>query len=102
MLQLFFTDMQPDFEAYGRISTEPLALFYLALINSGILLSLPTSNHIYLSFAHVDADIDRILDRVAAVLDTYDFGAVVEASKVTNSSPTTSRSLLPEGELLRR
>ena len=79
MLQLFLTDAQPSFEAFSKVPTGSLELFYLALINTGILLSLPTSNHVYLSFAHIDADIDRILDQVAVVLDTYDFGALVRA-----------------------
>jgi len=79
MLQLFLSDAKPGFEIFSRLPSGPLALFYLALINSGILLSLPTSNHVYLSFAHTDADINRILDQVATVLESYDFGALVRA-----------------------
>ena len=79
MLQLFLSEAVPGFETFSRIPPGPLALFYVALINEGVLLSLPTSNHVYLSFAHTDADIDRILRAVDTVLDTYDFGAVVRA-----------------------
>lgn len=79
MLQLFLSDAEPGFEAFSKIPSGPLALFYVALINEGVLLSLPTSNHIYLSFAHTQGDIDRILGAVDTVLERYDFGAVVRA-----------------------
>jgi glutamate-1-semialdehyde 2,1-aminomutase len=80
MLQLCLSDVAPSFEAFSRVPSAPLALFYVALINEGILLSLPTSNHIYLSFAHSDRDIGEVLGKVATVLDRYDFGAVVGAA----------------------
>lgn len=83
MLQLFLSDAEPRFESFSRIPPGPLALFYVALINEGVLLSLPTSNHIYLSFAHTESDVDRILGAVSTVLDTYDFGAVVRAGSST-------------------
>lgn len=77
MLQLFFADEVPTFETLHRASSEPLALFYLALINEGVLLSLPTSNHIYLSFAHTDPDFDQILAAVHRVLGRYDFQSLI-------------------------
>ena len=77
MLQLFLSGAVPGFEAFANLPAEPLQLFYLALINEGVLLSLPTSNHIYLSFAHTDADIARVLDRTAHVLGRYDFAQIV-------------------------
>lgn len=79
MLQLFMTDKAPSFEAYCDVPTRPLELFYLALINEGVLLSLPTSNHVYLSFAHTEADITRILDAVSTVLERHDFARILEA-----------------------
>jgi glutamate-1-semialdehyde 2,1-aminomutase len=79
MLQLFFTAESPSFEVFSRVPTAALASFYLALINEGILLSLPTSNHIYLSFAHTDTDIDAALAAVGRVLERYDFAALVRA-----------------------
>jgi glutamate-1-semialdehyde 2,1-aminomutase len=79
MLQLFLADVTATFESCARIPAGPGVLFYLALINEGILLSLPTSNHIYLSFVHTDADIAEILEKVELVLDRYDFGAMVRA-----------------------
>jgi glutamate-1-semialdehyde 2,1-aminomutase len=79
MLQVFLSSAEPGFEAFAALPTEPVQYFYLALINEGVLLSLPTSNHIYLSFAHTDADIDRVLTATAAVLDRYDFRSIVAA-----------------------
>jgi glutamate-1-semialdehyde aminotransferase len=60
--------------------SSPIALFYLAMINEGILLSLPTSNHIYLSFAHSDDDIARAIAAAEKVLADYDFGGIVRAA----------------------
>lgn len=84
MMQLFFSDAEPGFEAFSRIPAEPLELFYLAMINEGILLSLPTSNHIYFSFAHSEGDMARILERAAIVLERYDFRALIQAAKASS------------------
>jgi glutamate-1-semialdehyde 2,1-aminomutase len=80
MLQLFLSADRPSFEAYAGLPGGPIQSFYLALINEGILLSLPTSNHIYLSFAHTEADIDRVIEKASVVLNTYDFRAIVAAA----------------------
>jgi glutamate-1-semialdehyde 2,1-aminomutase len=80
MLQLFVTSEPPGFERYSALDTRPLALFYLALINEGILLSLPTSNHIYLSFAHSDADVDATVDKVRAVLGSDELCTLLRAT----------------------
>jgi glutamate-1-semialdehyde 2,1-aminomutase len=77
MLQIFLSAAAPGFVAFSKLDTGPVALFYLALINAGVLLSLPTSNHIYLSFMHTEADIDEIVAKAAGVLDRYDFAALV-------------------------
>jgi hypothetical protein len=42
-----------------------------------VLLSLPTSNHIYLSFAHTAQDIATVLGATARVLDRHDFAQLV-------------------------
>lgn len=78
MLQLFLTGEPASFARYASVPTGALALFYLALINEGVLLSLPTSNHIYLSFAHTDADIERVLAATRKVLDQHDFASLVD------------------------
>jgi glutamate-1-semialdehyde 2,1-aminomutase len=77
MLQLFIAPHPVTFETCQGLNMTAVELFYHALINEGILLSLPTSNHIYLSFAHTDADIALILEKVEVVLTKYDFcGAI--------------------------
>lgn len=80
MLQLFFSDRKPGFESFAGMPNSPIALFYLAMINEGILLSLPTSNHIYLSFAHSDDDISRAIAAAEKVLADYDFAGIVRAA----------------------
>lgn len=79
MLQLFLTDAPASFARYAAVPTGALALFYLALINEGVLLSLPTSNHIYLSFAHTDADFENIISAVNTVLTKYNIRCLVHA-----------------------
>ncbi len=74
MLQIFLTARRPGFLAYSAVDTALLDLFYLALMTRGVMLSLPTSNHIYLSFAHADADFDRIIAAADEVLAHYRFG----------------------------
>lgn len=81
MLQLFLTDQPPSFESYASLRPDAVALLYLALINEGVLLSLPTSNHIYLSFAHTATHLDRILSAVDRVLARYDFGELAGAAQ---------------------
>jgi len=82
MLQLCLSEETPSFETFSRVPTVTLALFYLALINEGALLSLPTSNHVYLSFAHTDEDICQVLEAAVRVLDTFNFRAIVRAGDV--------------------
>lgn len=73
MLQLFLSDAAPTFENLIDSDREALALFFLAMINEGVILTLPTSGHIYLSFAHSAEDIEQIIDKANLVLDKYDF-----------------------------
>jgi len=73
MMQLFVTDAPASFARYAAIGTELLELFYLAMINRGVMLSLPTSNHIYFSLAHGADDFRAVADAAAAVLDAYPF-----------------------------
>lgn len=73
MLQLFLTSQKAGFVAYSTLDQTALDLFYLALLTRGVMLSLPTSNHVYLSFAHSDADFARILAVSDEVLAAYPF-----------------------------
>lgn len=73
MMQLFHSSQPPSFEKYAGLNHAVVELFYLALINEGVLLSLPTSNHIYFSFAHDEEAFSKILQAVTAVLEKYPF-----------------------------
>ena len=77
MLQIFLSDEEPGFERFATLDMEALPLFFLALINEGVILTLPTSNHIYLSFSHTTDDIRFIIEKVNLVLDKYDFRSLV-------------------------
>ena len=50
-----------------------------AMINEGVFLSVPTSNHIYMSFAHSDDDFEQILTTTETVLNKYEFTDVCDA-----------------------
>lgn len=77
MMQLFFTSSKPSFEAYVDLDNSVLDLFYLALMVEGVMLSLPTSNHVYFSFMHGDDDMELILSAVDRVLQKYPFREAV-------------------------
>lgn len=85
MLQLFLSSEKPSFARYSALDQTLIDLFYLALISRGVMLSLPTSNHIYLSFCHKDSDIDRILSVSDEVLDHFDFSAAFAAANATEN-----------------
>lgn len=74
MLQIFLSREPAEFKRYSLLDQRLVDLFYLALITGGVLLSLPTSNHIYLSFAHGTAEIDRVIAAAHEVLGLYRFG----------------------------
>ena len=78
MLVLFFSNEKVTFDNRFDLKDDLLELFYLAMINEGIFLSVPTSNHIYVSFAHSDGDFERILTTTENVLNKYEFGDVCD------------------------
>lgn len=73
MLQLFLTKQDPDFRKFYDLDQTLIDAFYLAMMTEGVVLSLPTSNHIYLSFAHGDTEVAAIVDAARSVLGRYDF-----------------------------
>jgi len=73
MLQIFISPRKIDFFKPDKRFSKIIELFYLALINRNIILSLPTSNHIYLSFMHTNNDIKTILSVSKQVLNHYKF-----------------------------
>lgn len=82
MMQLFMTRAQPTFEAYVELDNSILDLFYLALMSEGIMLSLPTSNHIYFSFMHDDEAIASIVNAIDRVLEKYPFCEAIKQIKI--------------------
>jgi len=86
MMQMFITDLEPSFERYLALDNEILDLFYLALINEGVILTLPTSNHIYFSFTHDEAAMSEIAAGVVTVLDKYPFAEAVRAQQRGSAS----------------
>lgn len=71
MLQIHAGIDAAGFESALALDPEPLALFFHALINEGVFLTVPTSGHIYLSFAHQDTHIDLILQAVERAFHRY-------------------------------
>jgi glutamate-1-semialdehyde 2,1-aminomutase len=73
MLQMFVSEKPASFENYHNLDMTVLSLFFHALINEGVFLTVPSSDHIYLSFVHTEAEIDLILEKVDTVLNRYGF-----------------------------
>ncbi len=73
MLQIHLGSNELTFETAKPDHAELLELFYLALLNQGVMLSLPTSNHIYFSFAHTAEDFAFIKTKISYVFEHYDF-----------------------------
>jgi glutamate-1-semialdehyde 2,1-aminomutase len=76
MLQIHLGGDELTFETANADEAGPLELFYLALINQGVMLSLPTSNHIYFSFAHSKEDFEFIKAQIRYVFEHYEFGPI--------------------------
>lgn len=74
MLQIHLGRNELTFETAVGDQTALLELFYLALLNQGVMLSLPTSNHIYFSFAHSKEDFKIINSKIEFVFEHYNFG----------------------------
>lgn len=74
MLQMYISDEPVNFKMATRLDTRLLQLFYTAMINEGVLLSVPSSNHIYMSFAHSAEDFEAIETAARRVLERYEFG----------------------------
>ena len=76
MMQLFIADQSQPYANQSRFGGNLLNLFYLALINEGVMLSLPTSNHIYFSFAHDEDAFREVEAAVDSVFEKYPFKEV--------------------------
>lgn len=76
MLQIHLGGRNLTFTTSQGQDLRVLELFYLALINEGVMLSLPTSNHIYFSFAHSRPDFELIWKTIERVFERYRFDSL--------------------------
>lgn len=76
-LKIFLTDLEPSFDNYCNLDKRLLYLFFLSMLIDGVLLSAPNSGSIFLSFAHTEEDLERIIRGVNSVLDKNNFKDVL-------------------------
>jgi glutamate-1-semialdehyde 2,1-aminomutase len=76
MAQMFVPESPPHGHIAGADDVALRATVLLALVNYGLMLSLPSSNHVYLSFAHDAAIVDDMVGAVLAAGDRYRFGDI--------------------------
>ncbi len=74
-LKVFFTDLEPSFEAYCKLDPTVPDLFFMSLIPQGIWPYVRRS--ILLSFAHTDEDIKKIIGAFNNSFDEYKFEDVL-------------------------
>jgi glutamate-1-semialdehyde 2,1-aminomutase len=70
-LKLFLTSLEPSFELYSGLDMTALDLFYISLIAEGIFLTNPALRSIFLSFAHTDEDMKKIINAINTSLGKY-------------------------------
>jgi glutamate-1-semialdehyde 2,1-aminomutase len=75
--RIHFTDEDPTFDTVCRIDKRLIYLFAVALMAEGVLLCAPSSGSSFLSFAHTDEDVAKILEAVNVTLDKFDFAEVL-------------------------
>lgn len=76
-LNLYITDLEPAFEVYCNLDKRISYLFFLSLIPEDILLSWPSAGHSFLSFAHTEKDVQRVIAGVNSSLDKNRFEEVI-------------------------
>jgi len=76
-LKLYVTDLEPNFEAYCNLDKRISYLLFLSLMTEGVLLSWPSAGYTFLSFAHTEEDVQRVIDAINASLDKNKFEEVV-------------------------
>jgi len=76
-ITIFLTDLEPSFEVYCKLDKTILSLFFLSVINEGVLLSSLLLGLVFLSFAHTEGDIQRTISAVNNSLDKYKFKEVL-------------------------
>jgi len=73
-LRIFLTDLAPSFDTYCDLDQSLLYLFFIGLINEGVLLSWPSAGNIFLSFVHTEEDLQEIINAVNSCLNKNNFG----------------------------
>jgi len=76
-LKIYITDLEPSFETYCNLDRTILYLFFVSLINHGIILSWPSAGSIFLSFQHTDKDIEKTIEAVRESLNRNKFEEVL-------------------------
>lgn len=76
-LRLYITDLEPSFEAYSNLDKRISYLFFLSLISEGVFLSWPSAGMTFLSFAHTDEDVQKVIDSINSSLGKYRFEEVI-------------------------
>ena len=76
-LKMFLTDLEPSFDTYCNLDKAALYLFFLSLINEGVVLASPSSGQTFLSFVHTEEDIRRIINAIGSSLDKYNWKEVL-------------------------
>jgi glutamate-1-semialdehyde aminotransferase len=71
------SNLEPNFETFCKLDKRVTYLFFLSLIPEGVLLSWPSQGQTFLSFAHTEEDIKRVIGAVNSSLDKYKFEEVV-------------------------
>lgn len=72
MIRLYLADTSVDYERASQLDSTTLSLFHLAMITEGML-TLPGSKDFFLSFAHDEGDVSKIVEAAHRVLERYDF-----------------------------
>ena len=73
LLRMYTYEARKDFTEFAVSDRSVLSLFFLAMMRFGVLLTVPTSGGIYLSFAHDDQDVGQVINAVNLCLDEYNF-----------------------------
>lgn len=76
--KIHFTDEEPTFDIVCGIDKRIIYLFTVALMTEGVLLCGPGSGSAFLSFAHTDEDVAKIIDAMNATLDKFKFEEILE------------------------
>ena len=86
LMQCFVTGPGSPDARDARLNRAVLYPLHLALVNEGVLLALPGSDHSFFSFLHDQAACDEIADAVRTVLGKYPF-AEAYRERVRHSLP---------------